>query len=229
MWGAALVSTSVPLSASSRPRISHPIIYGMTNIRCRATKGTAVVEPNLTRSLLRVALSPRGNTRLRHGASCHDAYMSDPSRWSDEDDALVELEMLPDHHPALFVDAFRTGLELSEVDVANQLLAEAFVTPESRDSWGDFSRARGVFSGGLRISMTAWYARDAPDVAYIRLVDTDQHTFADASQIPATMHVTLVWRPEIARENPVAWRIHALGEAFHPDDVPRTAVGSDPR
>lgn len=147
--------------------------------------------------------------------------------WTDGDDALLAYEALPDWHPALFVDVFRTALTMEQPG-ADALLAAAFVTPESIGSWGDFSRARSIFDTGLRISMTALHAIDAPDVAYVRLVETDQHTNDSIDQVPATMHVTLVWRPEIAVV-PGGWRIHHLGEPVEPSLVPRTAPGFDPR
>ncbi len=148
--------------------------------------------------------------------------------WTDEDDALVTYESLPDWHPTLFVDVFRTGLEIEQPD-GNKLLGGAFVTPESLDSWGDFSRARAVFTTGLKISTTALYGIGAPDVAYVRLVETDEHLTRDIDSVPATMHVTLVWRPEIAVVPNSSWRIHHLGEAVEPTLVPRTRAGFDPR
>ena len=148
--------------------------------------------------------------------------------WTDEDDALVTYESLPEWHPALFVDVFRTGLAKVEPE-ANALLAGAFVTPESVDSWGDFSRARAIFTTGLKISTTALYGIDAPDVAYVRLVETNQHLNHDIDAVPATMHVTLVWRPEISVVPDSSWRIHHVGAAVDPALVPRTAPGFDPR
>jgi len=67
---------------------------------------------------------------------------SDAVGWTDEDDALLAYEALPDWHPALFVDVFRTGLEQPDADLR---IAAAFVTPETLDAWGDFSRARRIF------------------------------------------------------------------------------------
>lgn len=149
----------------------------------------------------------------------------DPARWSDEDDALLEYEALPAWHPALFVDVFRAGLEQN----APTALLEVFVTPESRSFWGDFGRARAVFASGLRISMTALYGRDAPDVAYVRLVETTDHTTSDIAEVPATMYATLVWRPEIAVVPNSGWRMHQLGEAVEPSRVHRTNPGFDIR
>lgn len=148
--------------------------------------------------------------------------------WTDEDDALVTYESLPEWHPALFVDVFRAGLSITEPQ-ANALLARAFVTPESLASWGDFSRARAIFAVGLKISTTALYGIEAPDVAYVRLVETGQHLNCDIDAVPATMHVTLVWRPEISVVPRSSWRVHHVGDAIVPVLVPRTAPGFDPR
>lgn len=149
-----------------------------------------------------------------------------PFDWTDEDDALVEYESLPAWDPSLFVDVFRVGLDEPEGDAQ---LRAAFVTPESMNSWGDFSRERALFHSGVKISMTAIYAIDAPDVAYVRLVETDQHTTTDLPQLPARAHVTLVWRPEIAIVPGSSWRIHHVGDRIQPDGVPRTVPGLDPR
>lgn len=147
--------------------------------------------------------------------------------WTEEDDARLAFEALPDWHPALFVDVFRTALAMQQPET-DALIAEGLVTPESA-SCGDFSRARSVFDSGLKISMTALYGLDAPDVAYVRLVETGRHTNDSIDRVPATMHVTLVWRPEIAVVPGSCWRIHHLGEPIDPGLVPRTAPGTDPR
>lgn len=149
----------------------------------------------------------------------------EPLGWTDEDDALVAYELLPDWHPALFMDAFRAGLDQQ---VEPGALLATFVTPESLPLWGDLSRARAVLSAGLKISTTALYGVDAPDVAYVRLVETSRHTNDSVDQAPATMHATLVWRPEIAIVPKSSWRIHHLGDAIRPDLVPRTSSGFDP-
>lgn len=148
--------------------------------------------------------------------------------WTDEDDALLTYESLPGWHPALFVHVFLSGLAtMKPEDSAG--LAGAFVTPESITSWGDFSRARAIFASGLKISTTALYGIGAPDVAYVRLVETSQHLNHDIDAVPATMHVTLVWRPEISVVPDSGWRIHDIGEMVNPALVPRTALGLDPR
>ena len=154
--------------------------------------------------------------------------IDDETAWTDADDALLTYEALPDWHPSLFVDVFRTALQTDEPDT-NRLLFGAFVTPESAEVWGDFSRARAVFTSGLKIGTTALYGNGAADVAYVRLVATDAHLNHDIRAVPATMHVTLVWRPEIAVVPKSSWRIHYLGEAIEPSLVPRSAPGFDPR
>jgi len=152
----------------------------------------------------------------------------DDLSWSEEDDAHLHYESLPDHHPSLFVDVFRTALTY-DPDRSLEVLKQAFVTPESVETWGDFSRARAIFDSGLRISMSAWYARGAPDVAYVRLVETDQHFSPIVDEVPASVHVTLVWRPELSADPTLSWRIHSLGNAVEPQAVPRSALGVDPR
>ena len=61
------------------------------------------------------------------------------------------------------------------------------------------------------------------------VVETGQHTNDNIEEVPATMHVTLVWRPEVAIVPGSSWRIHHLGDAIEPDLLPRTAAGTDPR
>lgn len=146
--------------------------------------------------------------------------------WTDEDDAAVIYESLPDWHPALFFDAFRLGLE-SDDPTAIEVLRKGFVTPESADEWGDFSAARNAMRG-LRISMKLLVAEEAPDVAYVRVVDTPFSTNPDMRRVPASFHATLVWRPEIAATQGTSWRVHGLGAPIAPELLPRTAQGFDP-
>jgi len=63
----------------------------------------------------------------------------------------------------------------------------------------------------------------------VRLVETDEHSVTSAADVPATAHVTLVWRPEIAVVPGSGWRIHYIGEPVPFTGVPRTAIGTDPR
>lgn len=152
--------------------------------------------------------------------------MNDDTSWTEEDDAQVVYESLPDWHPALFVDAFRLGLQSSE-PFAVDLLQRGFITPESVDAWGDFSDTRTAMRG-LRVGMSLLLAEGATDVAYVRIVDTPFST-VDMRAVPARFHATLVWRPEIAVSPGLSWRIHGIGSPIEPDRLPRTAVGFDPR
>lgn len=148
--------------------------------------------------------------------------------WTEEDDSALELELLPAWHPSLFVDAFRVGLQ--NFNESTEAIARGgFVTPESVDAWGDFTAAREIASSSLKISMTALWGIGAPDVAYVRLVDTDEWRATDMRAVPAAAIVTLVWRPKIAIIPGMSWRIHSVGVPLHPDEVPRTAAGIDPR
>lgn len=136
-------------------------------------------------------------------------------------------EGLPDWHPSLFVNHFRTALHLQHPG-ADRVLAEAFVTPESVDWWGGFSEARAWARSDSKISTAPIYARDASDVAYVRLVFTDEWIVPNR-KAPEHAIVTLVWRPEIAVLPRVGWRVHRIGEAIDPRSLPRTAIGVDPR
>jgi len=151
----------------------------------------------------------------------------DFARWTDQDDAAVIVESLPDWHPSLFVEQFRDALTL-EHPMANLFLTEGFVTPESSQSWGDYSIARAWARSDLRTSTTPFYGIGCPDVAWVRIVATDEWISAD-TETPEEMCATLVWRPEIAMVPGLCWRIHHLGNAVDPTTVPRTAIGVDPR
>lgn len=148
-------------------------------------------------------------------------------RWTEEDDARVIVEGLPEWHPSLFVHQFRQAL-LVDPPVPPLLLTEGFVTPESAEAWGDYSAARGWAKSASKISTTAHYGRGATDVAYVRLVFTDEW-IAPNNDTPEHAVVTLVWRPDIEVLPGLGWRIHAVGEALDPQTLPRTAIGFDPR
>ena len=148
-------------------------------------------------------------------------------QWTEEDDAAAIAEGLPDWHPSLFVSHFRTALRLEHPGV-DRVLATAFVTPESVESWGGFSGARAWAGSDSKISTAAIHARDASDVAYVRLVFTDKWITPNLDT-PEHAIATLVWRPEIAVLPHIGWRIHRIGEAADPRSLPRTAIGFDPR
>ncbi|MCK2025087.1 hypothetical protein KZC56_02155 [Microbacterium sp. SSW1-47] len=152
----------------------------------------------------------------------------DSESWTEEDDAAVAFELLPAWHPSVFFDAFRAGMQRFD-ETIEEIARAGFVTPESVDDWGDFTRAREIANSNLKVSLHALWAVDAPDVAYVRLVDTPAWIASDLRRVPAAAHATLVWRPEIAVVPGSAWRLHALGDAVPPWLVPRTAHGFDPR
>lgn len=154
--------------------------------------------------------------------------MSEFERWTEEDDSAVAFELLPAWHPAVFLDVFRVGLQ-NYNETTESIARGGFVTPESANEWGDFTGARAIANSQLKVSMTALWGIDAPDVAYVRLVDTDAWTSPDLRQVPAASIATLVWRPEIAVVPGSSWRVHALGDPVPPTDLPRTAAGFDPR
>ncbi len=155
--------------------------------------------------------------------------MSDDETWTDEDSAAVQYESLPAWHPSLFVDVFRLGLQQPLTDEIRFQLRTAFVTPESADNWGDFAEAQLIAESDLKISMNPLYGKDAPDVAYVRLVATDKWVSRMKDE-PHRTYVTLIWRPDLPEIVPqTAWRIHAIGEPLDPSTLPRTAQGIDPR
>lgn len=155
--------------------------------------------------------------------------MSESEAWSEEDDAAVALELLPAWHPALFFDAFRIGMQNFHENSA-AIARGGFVTPESREAWGDFTAVREFANSHLKISTMARWAIGAPDVAYVRLVDTEAWTSPVGRELPpAAAYATLVWRPEIAVAPGSSWRLHAIGAPLPPEEVPRSAHNFDPR
>lgn len=64
--------------------------------------------------------------------------------------------------------------------------------------------------------MAAQDGPDAPDIGYVRLVGTDRYTSDSIDQVPATMHLTFIWRTKIAFAPSRSWRIHYLGEPVDP-------------
>ncbi|MEV7632000.1 hypothetical protein AB0N64_06290 [Microbacterium sp. NPDC089318] len=145
--------------------------------------------------------------------------------WSDEDDAAVAFGSVPDWHPSRFVALFRTAMTDPDASVIEGARL-ALVTPESIDEWGDFAEALDFATGPLKISSYLELADRAPDVAYVRLVSTE-NAYDDASTLVATW-ASLVWRPEIQMIPESAWRIHSLARV-DPQNMPRTAHGFDPR
>ncbi|SIS19764.1 hypothetical protein [Microbacterium sp. RURRCA19A] len=157
--------------------------------------------------------------------------MNEDETWTDRDDAAVVAEGMPPQSPVRCADAFMQTL-LVEGDDADRAL-ESLVTPESLHLWAGFGDARRWAAAvSVRLSTTAWYGRGAPDVAYVKLVPEDGRPWvvAEARDDDALAWISLVWRPEITERGPLAsWRVHSIGLPIDPEELPRTAIGVDPR
>ncbi|MDQ0866484.1 hypothetical protein [Arthrobacter globiformis] len=96
------------------------------------------------------------------------------------------------------------------------------VTPESRPLWGSFEIAAALLDSIEDPGMLqeAVYADGDPEVCYMRVVrEAKEHTFSTpTTMLDDPLLITLVWRPDHGR-----WMVHGLGDAVHPDRVPRGA------
>lgn len=90
----------------------------------------------------------------------------------------------------------------------------ALVTPESLETWGDFSGVRELLSD---TGLTSRANHRAPGVAYVKFVsDTGRSMIADGHvMIMARAIATLQFRPELSE-----WRVHQLGDYCLPEDLP---------
>jgi hypothetical protein len=148
--------------------------------------------------------------------------MSD-NHWTVEDDAAAAGAGRDETHPAFVALTFMSMI----TDLTQwQHHLPAIVTPESLDSWGDFTEIRDVLERiperGLGSGATP--ATDAPDVAYVKIMRDVPHTFLlQAGELQVEELITLVWRPEVGR-----WLVHSVGAATLPEDAPRTSPGGAP-
>jgi hypothetical protein len=144
--------------------------------------------------------------------------------WTTSDDAAFEAATRDETHPSTIALAFMSVME-DPTGWTEEL--RSIVTPESVDSWGDFSAAAAVVASindwGLGSVPNAAY--EAPDVAYVKILrgvtESYQQEGDDLILVPAVL--TLVWRPEFGR-----WLVHGIGNAVRPEDVPRTSPGEAP-
>jgi len=104
----------------------------------------------------------------------------------------------------------------------------AIVTPESWDSWEDFSGVREWFKHLNDVGYGSFADRAAgdDDVAYFKILADvhESYQVVETQIIDAAGIITLVWRPDLPSVLPDVighWRVHALGDYVHPDDVPR--------
>lgn len=94
-----------------------------------------------------------------------------------------------------------------------------FVTPESLESWGDFSEASALLAsiGRRAYGSNADRAMGDDDVAYFKILRGGSGSFHAVGDqiISAAAIVTMVWRPEYGE-----WRVHQIGNYAKPEDVP---------
>jgi len=148
-------------------------------------------------------------------------------RWTDADDALLAMHMLPTEHPVALTAAIWEALDDYE---ANSGALSTWVTPECRDDWGDFSTvSEALASQALALVGTARQRAGEADIAFVWLIRKG------APAAPARMSqedeaviigaiFTWVWRPELG-----GWRLHSVGGAMpEADRLPRTSPNAAP-
>lgn len=88
------------------------------------------------------------------------------------------------------------------------------VTPESLAAWGDFAEARKLLHD---TGMTSRADEPGPGVAYVKFVsDTGEgYTAVGPVAMMVRAAATLQFRPELG-----GWRVHALGGALPPEELP---------
>lgn len=150
--------------------------------------------------------------------------MSD-DKWTDADDARLTLHALPDDHPVKLTMAIWDALREHPRYV--DLLA-VWVTPESRERWGDFSEIAGALYGeSLNVMGTVRQFEDALDVAYVWVIRAKPGAGPRMTNGPEAVNLfavfTWVWRPELG-----GWRLHSAGEQRLPDRLPRTSPNEAP-
>ncbi|MFS6528306.1 hypothetical protein V8Z69_00875 [Microbacterium aurugineum] len=145
------------------------------------------------------------------------------SSWTPADDARAAISGYGPEEPLLTALAFLEGLgrELPPSEMA------ITVTPESLDSWGDFSEAKLALD-----SIDDWGlgsypepSPTAPDVAYVKILAgvTEVYQVKHAALVRPAAWLSLVWRPEHG-----FWLVHAFGHPVEPERMPRTSPGEAP-
>jgi hypothetical protein len=123
--------------------------------------------------------------------------------------------------PFRMADEFIRALQDGPASSDAQNTLDAIVTPESRQSWGDFSDARALLGSIEQWGLTAYAepADGAADVVYVGVVRGVQSAFGFNSEqiIFMAAAVTLVWRHEYGY-----WMVHHFGDKIRPEDVPRS-------
>lgn len=145
------------------------------------------------------------------------------TEWTDADDALAQLDSLPDDHPVTLTHAFFHALEDPE---ENREFLTQIVTPESVPAWGDFEIAARLIEFDFSISNSARIYPSAPDVAYVILLEHQPHPgIIRDRQIAPTLIPAWVWRPDLK-----GWKLHNITPApgTPPEHLPRTSPGTAP-
>lgn len=145
------------------------------------------------------------------------------SNWTPADDAQAAISGYGPEEPLLTALAFLEGLgrELPPEELA------VTVTPESLDSWGNFSSAKAALDaiGEWGLGSYPEPAQGAADVAYVKLLADVPEAYQATGDVPVTVAawITLIWRPEHG-----FWLVHGLGDAIDPARLPRTSPGVAP-
>jgi hypothetical protein len=155
--------------------------------------------------------------------------MSDEDKWTAFDDEQVQMEAMGLHHPLTV--ALEFARELAEEEDNAEWLAQ-LVTPESRESWGDFTSAKRAYrlinqpGFGSRVNRP----KGASDVGYFKILSGVAEGF-DVNQAGETMvpaMITLVWRPEAGpADKRGMWLVHGFGVPLDPADLIHVRTSPD--
>jgi hypothetical protein len=141
----------------------------------------------------------------------------DELAWTAADDASFQFSSSPANSPKGVTLRFITALETSPIPLDS---LRSMVSPESLDSWGDFSRAAMKIEGIPNLGFVdgTFGFEGAPDVIYIGVLANVTKTRWQPPQVPPVVAmVNIIWRPELGK-----WVVHEIGGPAHPDQLPRT-------
>lgn len=144
--------------------------------------------------------------------------------WTDKDDALRRSASLHPDSPSFSAKVFANALRSP---IRNAGLLAWLVAPESRAAWGEFEPAAALLRAMRQpgIGSNAAPAFDAPDVAYVKVMENVAEAFTLDEPIFGTESavITLVWRPEHGR-----WLVHGFGHYLRPEELVRSSPGEAP-
>jgi hypothetical protein len=141
----------------------------------------------------------------------------DELTWTAADDASFQFSSSPANSPKGVTLRFITALETSPMPLD---VLTSMVSPESLESWGDFSRVAMQIEGIPNLGFVdgAFGFEGAPDVIYIGVLANVTKARLQPSQVPPVVAmVNIIWRPELGK-----WVVHEIGGPVHPDQLPRT-------